>query len=397
MFGSDNSIEPVRAVAAVAVRADGSTVAQGFVEPMIREATAADLAAAARRANIGATTGQAPGEPAAEAKGGFFRRRVAEPVKPDAVAQQHGLYTAEKRGTRHYYADYQQKREVMWAGAKSISSKLDDRQTVSAMLDLAQSRGWNTVRLKGIPDFQREAWVQSQARGMAAEGYKPTATDQQEAARRIAAAAPVKAASSEAAESKPVAGTGAPRDTAKVTNTVTVAASAQTEGAVSAKAPAAPAAPKSAFLAALASIDFAQLQALHAAARANDPVTAADPAALLYTPKVQQGVAAAAPAQKADAAPAKAVDAGRPKPAAAAKSRAATSASAASVKAAPVAAQAPTAAAGSSAVAAKAKAAPVQRKNVWDAVEAVGKQARAADAAAAKATAGERPRSAVTA
>jgi len=189
MFGNDNSIEPVRAVAAVAVKADGSTATRGFVEPLIREATPDDLASAARRALGKDTAESTPDKAAAEAKGGLFRRRPTEPQKPDPVAQQHGLYTTEKRGTRRYYSDYQQKQEVMRADPKRISTKLDDKQTVSAMLDLAQSRGWDTVRLKGTKDFQREAWVQSQVRGIAAEGYKPSATDQQEAARRTAAVA----------------------------------------------------------------------------------------------------------------------------------------------------------------------------------------------------------------
>ncbi len=321
MFGSDNSIEPVRAVAAVAVRADGSTATRGFVEPPIREATPDDLASSARRARSGATPEPNPVQAVPEARGSFFRRRPAEPDKPDAVAQQHGLYTAEKRGTRHYFADYQQKQEVMRADPKRITTKLDDKQTVSAMLDLAQSRGWDTVRLKGTPDFQREAWVQAQVRGMKAEGYKPTATDQQEAARRTAAAAPVQAPTVQAppvkaAESTAPAGAAGPKDAAKVTNTVT----------------------------------------------------------------------AAAPAEKAEAAPAKAAAAPQPRRVAAAR-RTAVAAPAPAAAAAPAAVQA-----AASATPDKAKMIPVQRsKAVWGAVEATGQQARAADPAAAKATAGERP------
>jgi hypothetical protein len=45
----------------------------------------------------------------------------------------------------------------------------------------------------------------------------------------------------------------------------------------------------------------------------------------------------------------------------------------------------------------KAKVIPAQRsKAVWGAVETAGKQARAADAATAKTTAGERPTTAAT-
>ena len=338
MWGSDNSIEPVRAVVAVAVRADGSTATRGFVEPPIREATPGDLASAARRARSGATPEPNPVQAVPEARGSLFRRRPTEPAKPDAVAQQHGLYTAEKGSTRRYYADYQQKQEVMRANTTRISTKLDDKQTVSAMLDLAQSRGWDTVRVKGTADFQREAWVQAQVRGMKAEGYKPTATDQQEAARRTAAVAPVQAPTVQAppvkaAESTVSAGAAAPKEAAKVTNTVAVSA---------------------------------------------------------------------APAEKAEATPAKAAVTLQPKQTVASRRTAAaapTPARAAAPTAAPAAAvQAATVAANDGGAGDKAKMIPVQRsKAVWGAVEATGQQARAADASTVKATAGERPTAASTA
>ncbi len=406
MFGNDNSIEPVRAVAAVAVTADGRTAARAMVDKTsIREATPDDLASAARRALGKDTAESTPDKAAAEAKGGLFRRRPTEPQKPDPVAQQHGLYMTEKRGTRRYYSDYQQKQEVMRADPKRISTKLDDKQTVSAMLDLAQSRGWDTVRLKGTKDFQREAWVQSQVRGITAEGYKPSATDQQEAARRTAATAPVQASPANAAESTASAGAGASRPTSKVTNSVTVAASARRGETVPIKA-AAPA-------------QAASTKDAPATVQAGEAKASAGPVASRYTLKVIASIAAAAPTQKAEAAPVKAVDAGPPKRATATKRAAAAPAQAvstkdapaavqastaavapgkvASTKVAPATVQASTAAAANGAAADKVKATPIQRKGVWDAVEATGKQARAADAATAKASASERSTSASTA
>ncbi len=120
----------------------------------------------------------------------------------DTVARKHNFYVAERKSARIYYTDYQQKSEVMRAVPQRISTRLDDRQTVSAMLDLAQSRGWASVKLRGTDDFRREAWVQAQVRGIAAEGYKPKETDIQEAARRQAAAKPVEKAR-EAPATKP--------------------------------------------------------------------------------------------------------------------------------------------------------------------------------------------------
>ena len=162
MFSSDNTIEP--GIGAVA-------------KP-------------ARKVNIVATEAN----PIVAVPDAKMPKAQAAAQAPDAIATKHGLYTAERGKVRHYYADYQQKTEVMRADPSTIRTKMADSQTVGAMLDLAQSRGWDTVKLRGTQDFQREAWVQAQVRGMKAEGYKPTATDTQEVARRKPAAAPVAAA-----------------------------------------------------------------------------------------------------------------------------------------------------------------------------------------------------------
>lgn len=128
-------------------------------------------------------------------------RKAKPEAEPDAVAQTHNLYTQNKRSTRIYYEDFRQKKEVMRADDTKITTKLDDKQTVSAMLDLAETRGWTSVKLRGSESFKREAWVQAEQRGMKTEGYKPKETDTQEAQKRIAASAPVK--QPEARQDKP--------------------------------------------------------------------------------------------------------------------------------------------------------------------------------------------------
>lgn len=118
------------------------------------------------------------------------RRPVAKDAHTDDVAKHHGLYTADRPTLfgreRVYYADYQQKSVVMRAQESRITTKLDDRQTISAVLDLAEARGWDRIRLSGSDSFRREAWVQAQERGIEVSGYKPKETDMQEAARRQA-------------------------------------------------------------------------------------------------------------------------------------------------------------------------------------------------------------------
>jgi hypothetical protein len=162
MFGFDNgnSIEPAAPARPAAARKPDPA------ETPIREATPTEMRALRSR-------------PALHA------------AETDAVARRHNLYMAERRSSRIYYTDYQQKSEVMRAATQRITTRLDDRQTVSAMLDLAQARGWQSVKLRGTDSFKREAWVQAQVRGMQTEGYQPKATDRQEAQRRTVAATPI--------------------------------------------------------------------------------------------------------------------------------------------------------------------------------------------------------------
>ena len=163
MFGFDNgnSIEP-----AAPARSAAAARKPDPAEIPIREATPTEMRA--------------------------LRSRPAPHVaETDAVARRHNLYMAERRSARIYYTDYQQKSEVMRAAPARITTRLDDRQTISAMLDLAQARSWQSVKLRGTDSFKREAWVQAQVRGMQTEGYQPKATDMQEAQRRTVAAAPI--------------------------------------------------------------------------------------------------------------------------------------------------------------------------------------------------------------
>lgn len=236
MFGTNNSMEPVRVTTPRPRERDKAGIPDGGLDRQpVREATRAEVAASERRRQA---AGSDPVRPVPE-KAGLFSRRKAEPVEPDATAKRHGLYMTEKRGTRTYYADYQQKQEVMRADARRISSKQGDRQTVSAMLDLAQERGWQKVRLRGTDDFKREAWVQAQVRGVATEGYKATATDLQELARRKAASAPVDSPAERAAPVRRemagnagASGGGEPEQTA----TRSAAAARDVAGGVPAKA-----------------------------------------------------------------------------------------------------------------------------------------------------------------
>ena len=199
MFGNENSMEPVQlSPARRAARAEGQP---------IREATQAEMPASGYSTYVQKSL---PFKCAIQPQRSLpLPRQAASPAEPDAVAKQHGFYTADRWRTRHYYSDYQQKSEVMRASATRITTKLDDKQTVNAMLDVAEARGWQTLKLRGAEDFKREAWVQSQLRGIETDGYRPKATDVQEAERRKLAALPAAEPSRQAAPVRITAGPAA--------------------------------------------------------------------------------------------------------------------------------------------------------------------------------------------
>ncbi len=46
-----------------------------------------------------------------------------------------------------------------------------------SMVEMAQAKGWDRIRVSGHLDFQREAWLQASLRGIAVTGYAPQAVD----------------------------------------------------------------------------------------------------------------------------------------------------------------------------------------------------------------------------
>ena len=109
-------------------------------------------------------------------------KAAAYTTEPEAIAR--AYYVEERGGERRYYADYQRKNLAIQASETSISTNKDDLNTIRAMLTLAESRGWSELKVAGSADFRREAWIEAQARGFTARGYKATDLDQQEADRR---------------------------------------------------------------------------------------------------------------------------------------------------------------------------------------------------------------------
>ncbi|KND61528.1 hypothetical protein BVER_04486 [Candidatus Burkholderia verschuerenii] len=103
-------------------------------------------------------------------------------LEPETIAKRY--YVEEKRDERQYFEDYQRKNLAMRATETLISSKREDLNTVRAMLEIAEARGWHSVEIRGSAEFKREAWIEATAHGLEGRGFTPSDSDRQEADRR---------------------------------------------------------------------------------------------------------------------------------------------------------------------------------------------------------------------
>jgi len=69
-------------------------------------------------------------------------------------------------------------------GGKRLTTASNDGRVARALAELADARGWTSMRVTGNKDFKREAWVEATSRGIAVTGYKPTEQDKALAEKR---------------------------------------------------------------------------------------------------------------------------------------------------------------------------------------------------------------------
>jgi len=80
------------------------------------------------------------------------------------------------RDDRYYFKDNNQRLAITDRGNKILSPENDARVAV-AMAKLAESKGWDSIKVKGTAEFQREVWLEASSRGLKVQGYKPTEAD----------------------------------------------------------------------------------------------------------------------------------------------------------------------------------------------------------------------------
>lgn len=140
-------------------------------------------------ASPGASPASVAAAPAAAPRPGQGGKPPAYTLEPATIGK--AYYVEEKDGERRYFDDYQRRALAMRATPTSVTTKREDLNTVRAMLELAQARGWQTVQIRGSSEFRREAWIEATARGLEGRGFAATDVERQEAERRRAERRPV--------------------------------------------------------------------------------------------------------------------------------------------------------------------------------------------------------------
>lgn len=60
---------------------------------------------------------------------------------------------------------------------KRLSTDHNDPEVARSMVELAEAKGWNSIKLKGTEEFKREVWLQASLKGMEVQGFQPRDVD----------------------------------------------------------------------------------------------------------------------------------------------------------------------------------------------------------------------------
>src|SRR5260370_25810578 len=76
---------------------------------------------------------------------------------------------------------------------RSLATESESRDVIAHMVEIAKTKNWGELQLKGTEEFRRQAWIAAELAGVPSRGFKPSAQDRPmlqpaREARRIGAA-----------------------------------------------------------------------------------------------------------------------------------------------------------------------------------------------------------------
>lgn len=101
-------------------------------------------------------------------------KRLIQQEREKLMEQVHGQFRV--AGANFHFKDQPSKLAFKDKGERMVSASNDDR-VAKAMARMADAKGWETIKVSGHPEFQREVWMEASLRGIAVRGFKPTEQD----------------------------------------------------------------------------------------------------------------------------------------------------------------------------------------------------------------------------
>jgi len=77
-------------------------------------------------------------------------------------------------GNRFFFADGE---PAFRDHGRRLSTPSENTEVIRSLIDIAQARGWEEIRVSGTERFRRDAWREARLAGLAVRGYRPSATD----------------------------------------------------------------------------------------------------------------------------------------------------------------------------------------------------------------------------
>jgi Large polyvalent protein-associated domain 7 len=115
------------------------------------------------------------------------QRAIKRPVADDELSRElltRYIVSHEKRGFldkgstefTHRSGNHQGELAFVDTG-KSLSTQLEDKSTIRAMVEVANAKNWKEVTVSGTDDFKRSAWLEASLNNLKVRGYEPREAD----------------------------------------------------------------------------------------------------------------------------------------------------------------------------------------------------------------------------
>lgn len=104
----------------------------------------------------------------------------------DLPERMEARYLIERRrltGEQRYYENASDTKPAFRDKGDRLVADNNSRDLIRDMLEIAEHRGWDRVRVSGTEEFRREAWREAALRGLEVDGYRPKPRELQDVAR----------------------------------------------------------------------------------------------------------------------------------------------------------------------------------------------------------------------